>query len=194
MSPFENRQAAYSYYLPLVGSTMFELGGIASKTAEGKFLTFKDYFEGLGYRHVSVDMDGRFGALDRDLRKPLWSEFGQFDMVCNMGTSEHVTEQKPCWENIHNLTKVGGIYVGSTPYPDGKSWTWHGNHYVTEAFYESFADLNGWVIERMGRGDPIPHECLFVRMRKVEDLPFTMPNESLIVYNETNNPLVGMRT
>ena len=104
-------------------------------------------------------------------------------MVTNIGTTEHVSDQKGVWENIHNLTKVGGLYVGQCPYHDGKSWWWHGNHYPTEAFYESFADLNGWRIERMGRGLKPPNENLYIRMRKIEDMAFTMPDESLIVFN-----------
>ncbi len=81
------------------------------------------------------------------------------------------------------LTKVGGVYVGQCPYYDGKSWWWHGNWYPTEAFYKSFAELNGWEIERMGTDLPEPHKNLYVRMQKLEDKPFTMPDKSLIIYN-----------
>ena len=82
------------------------------------------------------------------------------------------------------LTKVGGVYVGQCPYYDGKSWWWHGNYYPTEAFYESFADLNGWVIERMDTDLPEPNKNLYVRMRKLTDGAFAMPDESLIVFNK----------
>ena len=178
------RPDEYDFFLPLEGDSMFECGGKQNPhVVKGKNTTYKSWFEGLGYRHISVDWDGRFGAIERDLRQPLWQEFGQFDMVTNIGTSEHVSDQAGFWENIHNLTKKHGLYVGQCPYYDGKSWWWHGNYYPTEAFYESFADLNGWSIERMGRGLKPPNENLYVRMRKIEDLSFTMPDASLIHFN-----------
>jgi len=172
------RPDEYIYYLPLEGDSMFECGG---KVNQG--VTYKSWFESLGYRHVSVDFDPRWADHILDLRKPLWDEFGQFDMVCDIGTAEHVDGQRGFWENIHNLTKVGGLYVGQHPAPNSESWWWHGSHYPTEEFYESFAELNGWRIERMGRGLKVPNENLYVRMRRIEDKAFTMPDESLIYFN-----------
>ena len=57
-------------------------------------------------------------------------------------------------------------------------------HYPTEAFYESFASLNGWEIERMGRNLPVPNENLYIRMRRLVEKDFTMPDESLIYFNQ----------
>jgi len=178
MNPFHNRQDEWNYYHPLVGDSMLEFGGKINGD-----LTYKAYFQSLGFRHVSLDWNGEHGALKRDLRKPQWPEFGQFDMTCNSGTSEHVSDQRGFWENAHHLTKVGGVYVGQCPYHDGKSWWWHGEWYPTEGFYESFAELNGWKIERMGLDRPEPNRNLYVRMVKGEDCPFTMPDLSLIKRN-----------
>jgi len=77
------------------------------------------------------------------------------------------------------------VYVGLTPYYDGKSWSWHGEWWPTEAFFESFAELNGWEIERMHVGGNIPHQNLCVRMVKKQDREFTMPDMSLFVRNKT---------
>ena len=178
MNPFHNRPDEWAYYEPLHGNSMLELGG---KINAG--LTYKAYFESLGFRHVSIDWNGQNGAIKRDLRLPLWDELGQFDMVTNIGTTEHVDGQAGVWENIHYMTKVDGVYVGQCPYYDGKSWWWHGSFYPTEAFYESFAELNGWEIERMGTDRPEPNKNLYVRMQKVHDLSFTMPDISLIKFN-----------
>ncbi len=181
------RPDEYEYYLPLEGKTMFELGGKVNSNVPGhigEWITYKSWFESLGFRHVSIDWDGRFDAIVADLRKPLWPKYGQFDMVCDIGTAEHVDGQAGLWENVHNLTKTGGLYVGQHPVPGGKSWWWHGIWYPTEGFYESFADMNGWKIERMGRGLAPPNENLYVRMRRIENLPFRMPDESLIWFNQ----------
>jgi len=183
MNPFHNRLDEWNYYEPLVGDSMLEFGGKINSP-----FTYKAYFQSLGFRHVSLDWNGEHGALKRDLRKPQWPEFGQFDMVTNIGTSEHVSDQRGFWENAHMLTKVGGVYVGVCPYHDGLSWWWHGEYYPTEQFYESFAELNGWEIERMGTDRPEPYKCLYVRMRKVHDLPFTMSDKWLIKVNQIRPP------
>ena len=115
----------------------------------------------IAIEHTSIDWNGEHGSLSRDLRKPLWDEFGTFSMVTNFGTTEHVDGQAGVWENIHRMTEAGGIYVGLTPYHDGKSWWWHGEWYPTEAFFESFAELNGWEIERMHVGLEVPHQFGF---------------------------------
>jgi len=178
MNPFHNRPEEWDFYQPLVGDSMLEFGGKINGTC-----TYKAFFESRGFRHVSLDWNGEHGALVRDLREPQWPEFGQFDMVCNIGTSEHVSDQRGFWENVHNLTKVGGVYVGQCPYYDGLSWWWHGDYYPTETFYLWFALSNGWRIDRMRRGMSPPHENLYVRMCKYADREFTMPDESLIVRN-----------
>ena len=67
---------------------------------------YKAFFEARGFRHVSVDINGSDGALRKDLTEPLG--LGTFDMVSNIGTTEHVSEgdyagQVACWRNISAL-------------------------------------------------------------------------------------------
>lgn len=178
MNPFHNRPDEWALYEPLSGKRMLELGGKINAP-----YTYKAYFESLGFEHISVDWNGEHGALVRDLRKPLWDELGQFDMVSNMGTTEHVAGQSGVWANIHHMTKVGGVYVGQTPYHDGESWWWHGTWYPTEEWFESFADANGWRIDRLYRGNPRPHENLYCRMEKMRGDDYVDPDYSLIKRN-----------
>lgn len=177
LNPFHNRPDEWELYDPLRGDTMLELGDKINAP-----FTYKAYFESLGFRHVSIDWNGKNGSISRDLRLPLWEELGQFDMVSNMGTTEHVSDQEGVWRNIHHLTKAGGVYVGQTPYHDGRSWWWHGEWYPTEAFYEAFARCNGWTIERLYKGRNEPNCNLYCRMVKADDAPFEMP-QGLIKLN-----------
>ena len=171
MNPIEqHRPDEWALYQPLYGWTMCELGG---KWCSQAGVTYKSVFEGLGYAHTSIDWNGEHGALKLDLRKPL--ELGQFSMVSNLGTSEHVDDQTGVWANIHNLTEPDGVYCGLTPYPDGRNWWWHGEWYVEPKFYEEFAAMNGWKVERLYKGREDPFCNLYCRMRKVEDFPFVMP-------------------
>ena len=167
---------------------MFECGGKVNTHVpghDGEQITYKSFFKSIGFKkHVSVDFDPRWADHTDDLRSPLWEKFGKFDMVTNIGTSEHIEDnQKGFFENVHNMTKVGGVYVHLTPYPGGEDWCWHGIHYPTEEFFHSFAKLNGWKVEMIGTDLPRPHKNLYVRMRKVKDKPFIMPDENLIYFN-----------
>lgn len=157
-------------YEPLVGKTMLELGN--KRQPEG---TYKDYFTALGYAHTSVDWNGQDGALKVDLRRPL--ELGTFDMVSNIGTTEHVDKQEPVWRNICEAMAVGSVLVSTTPKPG--HWPRHGFWYPTEEFYPALADLNGMEIERFFETpeeyNNLADNMFFCRMRKVELVPFSMP-------------------
>jgi SAM-dependent methyltransferase len=166
------RPDEWNYYVPLVGESMLELGDKINPAWTGEYKTYKEHFEARGFRHVSIDWNGNNGAIARDLREPLWQEFGQFDMVTNIGTTEHVEgpgAQRAVWENIWRMTKPGGVIVSVTPYPDGLNWWWHGTHYPTRAFFKAFAMFNFCEIERIGTDLEPPNKNLYVRMRKRTD-------------------------
>jgi hypothetical protein len=183
------------YFLPFHGDSMFEMGGKVNLHVPGwdhkkkqwteREITYKEYLLSVGFkRHVSVDFDPRWADHVLDLRKPLWDKFGKFSMVTNIGTSEHVSDQRALFENVHRMTEVGGLYIHLTPYPGGQDWPVHGQHYPTYDFFHSFAELNGWAVEMMGSDIPgTKHKQLYCRMRKTEDRPFTMPDKSLIYFN-----------
>lgn len=78
--------------------TMIELG---NKKTKG--ITWKSHFENMGIQHTSIDWNGKDGALPLDLNGPIFLE--PADVVTNFGTSEHVTNQEMCFENINRLSK-----------------------------------------------------------------------------------------
>jgi hypothetical protein len=167
LGPFHNRPAEWELYQPLFGDSMLELGN----KKNGEFI-YKPYFEGLGYRHVSVDLNGENGALRMDLTKPL--NLGTFDMVTNIGTSEHVERnQEACWRNICEALHVGSVLVSATPAPG--HWVWHGYWYPTREFYEGLAAQNGLRLERLYESGESPRVMLFTRMVRAEERPFVMP-------------------
>jgi SAM-dependent methyltransferase len=192
------RPDEWNYFVPLVGDSMLELGDKINPAWTGEHKTYKAHFESIGFRHVSIDWNGNNGAIARDLRTPLWDEFGQFSMVTNIGTTEHVEgagAQRAVWENIWRMTKPGGVIVSVTPYPDGLNWWWHGTHYPTKAFFRAFSLSNLCVIERMGDDLSAPNKNLYVRIRKGKDADranlvppsdgnFVMPSEKFIVRNK----------
>lgn len=174
-NPLADRPDEWALYQPLVGKSMLELGN-KKNTKAG--LTYKDYFESVGYRHVSVDWNGEDGSLKRDLRQPLG--LGTFDMVTNIGTTEHVDEQHSVWRNVCEAMRVGSVLLSTTPKPG--NWFHHGWHHPHPEFYEKLAELNGLSIERLFTVGELKRKMVFCRAVRIEDRPFVMP-EGLIHYN-----------
>lgn len=159
--------------MPLVGKTMLELGN--KRNDRG---VYKAAFEAAGFSHASVDLNGKDGALRKDLQRPL--KLGRFDMVTNFGTTEHVAEQEPAWRNI--VEAAASVVVSTTPSPG--SWPRHGKWYPTEEFYHALADLNGFRVERLYRdGVADGKELVCARLVRVSDKGFTMPPMSMIYDN-----------
>ena len=156
---------------PLVGDSMLELGN----KVKGPTMVYKDIFERLGFRHVSVDMNGKNGALPLDLRKPL--NLGTFDMVTNIGTSEHVSEncydgQVACWRNIVEAMHLESVMVSVGPLKGATKWLRHGRWYPQPAFFHELAALNGLEAERVyADGNQV-----YARLKKTEDVEFQMPD------------------
>lgn len=145
MSPFHNRPEEWDLFQPLVGSRILELGN-----KKNREFIYKAFFQSLGFEHVSVDINGQDGALAKDLTKPLG--LGTFDMVSNIGTTEHVSEdhiagQVACWRNILEAMHIGSALVSTTPAPG--HWKHHGVWYPEPVFFEELARLNGLKAERI---------------------------------------------
>lgn len=165
---------------PLVWSLLEPLDGIASMLELGNkrqpkcSQPYKAAFERMGIRHVSVDLNGQDGALKLDLRKPL--NLGRFDMVTNFGTSEHVSEQEPVWRNM--IVACDKVLISMTPH---NGWKNHGVWYPKAEFYFELARFNGFAIDRHEVNNWEKCGTLqCVRMRRVADVPFTMPDHSMI--------------
>lgn len=183
---FAQRGWEWELLCPLVGSSMLELGN----KKKGEFV-YKKFFEARGFRHVSVDWNGQDGALKKDLRRPL--NLGTFDMVTNIGTTEHVGEDKwrdqvACWRNIIEAMHAGSALISITPKPG--SWPRHGTWYPREEFFYELANLNGCEVERVYSSDtrwkPAPdgYKYNFARLVRREVVPFVMPDQQTVYRNE----------
>lgn len=129
--------------LAISGLRMAEFGNQQfRKDTLGVILPAKRVFEALGVKHVSFDLNGKDGALRVDLGRPIPKEFhGQFDLVTNFGTMEHVEGQEQCWQNIHDLCRPGGYMVHSVP--EVGSWSEHCKyHYTQDTFIREVAKRN----------------------------------------------------
>jgi len=133
---------------------MLELGNqkIRSRKKYGLPRTGKEYFQNLGMEHHSIDLNGLNGALKLDLSKPIDKWTGYFDVITNMGTTEHVEpfeSQYECFKNIHNFLSVGGICVNIVPASDSEKFQKlikerHCNNFYSKSFFETLSIKNSY--------------------------------------------------
>ena len=127
---------------------MLELGNQKVKLSGNRQIA-KSYFEKLGFKHTSFDINGKDGALPIDLSRAIENKgfHNKFDIVTNAGTSEHVEPyegQYECFRNVHLCTKVGGIMIHIVP-EDG-SFPNHCPFYYKSGFFEKLAELNNYEV------------------------------------------------
>jgi len=105
-------------------------------------LTGKELFTSLGMDHTSIDINGRDGALPYDLCCPLpIGLLGEWDIVTNFGTSEHVPYQYNCFKNIHDLASTDCVMlhiVSANPR--------HGGWNYNVQFFHALAEANHYMI------------------------------------------------
>ena len=158
---------------------MLELG---NKVNSRSGISYKRFFESLGYDHTSIDWNGLDGALKLDLQTPI--DLEPFDVITNIGTTEHVKEQFGVWANIHNLLKVDGVLISVTPKADGKNWKRHGFWYPKHEFFNEFARLNGYEVLELYDNKHPPTSNTYVKLRKVKSLDFTLPEMTTFYKNQ----------
>lgn len=146
------------------GLSMCELGNQFIHCVKG-FRTAKEYFESLGIKHTSIDINGLDGALKLNLNEPL--NIGEFDIVTNLGTSEHVENHEQCFNNIDNFCKKHGIMIHVLPAKD--SFLFHGGfrRYTTDWFV-NLAEEKKYKIENLmfGKNDEEGRKHIYCTLRK----------------------------
>ena len=119
------------------GMKMCELGDQRMKWTPYK--TGKNFLLAKGVaEHISIDLNGKRGALKIDLSKSIDKWQGYFDMITNFGTAEHVQDGiYEAFLNIHNFCRVGGAMVHAGP-PSG-GCPWHSPYHYDSDFFEKLA-------------------------------------------------------
>ena len=109
---------------------------------DGHRVWTKGYFQKLGFEHTYIDWHGQNNSIALDLANPFY--FGEFDILTNLGTSEHVLDQHRCWQNIHNLVRAGGMFIHVVP-KTGMLLHHSPYSYQTE-FFKHLAALNEYQV------------------------------------------------
>jgi len=130
-----------------------------------KYNISKQYFESLGVKHYSIDINGKEGSIPIDLSKPITDKFwhNKFDIGTDFGTIEHITNknfgQWQAWCNFHNAIKKGGIFIHSIPHKNG--WIKHCDAHYDNEFFEKLSETNNYriIYNKLTKKELI-HACL----------------------------------
>lgn len=160
------------------GLRMFELGNQHLNLAVRGSKVLKDWARSMGIDHVSVDWNGKDGALARDVCSDL-SDLGEFDIVTNFGSSEHVYDQEKCFRQFHERCKTNGLMVHAVPLCG--HWPKHSPFHHTQAFFAALAKSNLYSTDKLyveKAAGPRKHLVVAVFL-KLTDNPFVWVPEEL---------------
>jgi hypothetical protein len=129
----------------------------------------RDFYRHLGFTdYVAVDMNSKMSAEVMDLNKSLRRDYGytrSFSLVTNIGTGEHVFDQRSVFENMHDLCEVGGVMLNMLP---SYGWVNHGFFNFQPVLFRDLAYANGyqwlflWIGDRWGqRAEVGPGQMVF---------------------------------
>ncbi|MGM9516465.1 class I SAM-dependent methyltransferase [Roseateles sp. DB2] len=107
--------------------------------------------------YTAIDLHGSESALKLDLNEPLGLPEHAWDVVTNIGTTEHVFNQYQAFKSLHQLVKPGGLILHSLP---NQGCFDHGFFNYHPTFFYDLAVANGYEILALIYVDcsQIPHQ------------------------------------
>lgn len=156
--------------------TMIELGNQhIDHKHRGIGTPAKPFYESKGIKHISVDINGKDGAVPLDLSKEIpMRRGGGCDVLTNHGTTEHIHNQDIVFKNIHNMCAEGAYMIHQVPIPG--TWRGHCIFYYDLEFFDKLASMNGYeVIENrlLNEGMYVDNRAMiWCVLRKLNDSDF----------------------
>jgi hypothetical protein len=181
------------HFAPDADLAMIDLDGLG---ATGKMASLLALC-GAPYAAIDIFQDEGVLLFDLDTDQVPEDHKMKYDYVSNMGTTEHVLNQKNCFQVIHDFTKVGGVMHHDVP---AGGYFYHGFFNYTPLFFHYIAAANDYEIlkseyskapdaspygnlagegmRKMGWPDDGFHDVgMQFILRKTVDAPFRTPME-----------------
>ena len=151
-------------------------------------VVFKHWANLNGISHVSIDTNGKDGALPYDLSIDLstYNKLIQaFDMGTDFGTIEHISDQYWAWKNMYNFLKTDGIAMHVLPMVG--SWKGHPSCYwrYTKEFFNELCRVCRYDVIEVESYDNIvsPDVSIYAIYQKKEDSMFPLKDEFEFLLN-----------
>lgn len=135
---------------------------LAGQTTNRAFLGEVLVQAGMGYRSVDIADGFRTTLIDLNSGEVPSSFFGAFDLVMNVGTTEHILNQANCFKFIHGATREGGLMFHQLP---TSGFSNHGYFCYTPKFFCDLAGYNKYEIADFWFDGPAAHENLYAAVR-----------------------------
>jgi hypothetical protein len=164
----------------LFGKPRVRLGDLSKDKFTDRAPPAEPFWTSLGFSYAAIDYNGLHNskALDLNTDEVPSSLRGQFDLVINTGTTEHIANQGNAFRVIHDLSAVGGVMYHEVP---AGSWD-HGLINYGPKFFLFLQKQNNYeqVLYR-GRTDEDMTIRSALRKRKNNDFvtPLDVPRELL---------------
>jgi hypothetical protein len=147
----------------------------------------RDLFNILGCTYECIDLEDRYSALPIDLNhaKLLPGQHILFNVVTNLGTSEHIFNQANCFQIIHDLCAVQGIMIHVVPHA-GEEQKSHGMFCYSDGFFNDLALANKYEVIRhyVDEYKPGAGHSVVAVLRKEHDRPLVYPIQGCYSYLE----------
>lgn len=103
------------FALPDPGAAMLGPGSVELLDSKAPFA--RDFWTSLGFDYAAIDVDGSPDSIPLDLNfDTAPTEFqGKYDLVTNLGTTEHICNQLNAFKVIHDLAAPGAIMIHHLP-------------------------------------------------------------------------------
>ena len=127
------------------------------------FMHQQTFFQLLGFGPRQIDTldvsDFENANIIHDLNQPLESSFGQYDLIINAGTLEHVFDVRQALWTLSDLTKVDGQIVHIAP----AGLLNHGFYNFNAGFFSDYYEQSGWLREEL-------YYCVVPRVADIDEL------------------------
>ncbi len=188
--------ANYEYAVPAIEPDQILLDG---HTQYGNTIHQKVFFKMLGYNIVeSMDCWTEEGAdFIHDLNRPIPRDLaGQFNLVYDGGTLEHVFDVKECLFNVVRLLQSEGMVIHHSPM---NGYVNHGFYQFSPTLFEDFYAANGFTNCELYYHYRIGKSYYYVKHVKGAKVPLSGLGEECLSYfiatrgNILQEPVVPMQ-
>ena len=112
--------------------------------------------------YKALDLQGTKQSINFDLNNE-YKDVKRYDVVTNIGTSEHVFNQLAVFKTIHNLVTTEGIIIHQLP---GQGYYDHGFYNYQPTFFFDLAQANNYLIVGFWMYDNNKRELINVHKRE----------------------------
>ena len=137
--------------------------------------------------YLALDLQGTKHSINFDLNNE-YKDDKKYDVVTNIGTSEHIFNQLAVFKTIHNIVAVGGLIIHQLP---GQGYYDHGFYNYQPTFFFDLAQANNYLMVGFWMYDNNKRELINVHKRENYTKLFKKENhptyyDNVVVYKSSS--------